>query len=79
MSLMIEDFSTASSKTPLSKVPLQFLIKVDAKAAGAKCGGTLTYTNDTMSDNQCVALKSNGVFKTRIGVVETSAARYTTV
>ncbi|XP_062522671.1 uncharacterized protein LOC134197375 [Corticium candelabrum] len=75
VALIIEDFTSSSSTTPLSKVPLQFLIHV-RDGTGEACSNALTFSESTMKKEQaCIPVPPSGTFNTSIEVIETRTSK----
>lgn len=64
--VQIEDHANFSS-SPLSAVPLQFLIYVFGSEDD--CGPPTDYDKDTLPDKACVAIPSGGKIDLRVGVI----------
>ena len=72
--MILEDFLTAESVTPLSEVPLQFLVEVRWNAEGSgetvECRTNVTFSSSTLGDQQCLAIPPGDIFTTDIVVTE---------
>ncbi|XP_041361403.1 uncharacterized protein LOC121377467 [Gigantopelta aegis] len=66
VALMIEDFETAISDTPLSSIPLQFLVFVFT--SNANCSSQPEFIGDTRADESCVGVPTGTMYFEKIVV-----------
>lgn len=66
---MLEDFLSPTDTLPLSQVPLQFMFQVHAREdseSAIPCGTSLTFTDETLKDGQCVVITEGSTFDSSI-------------
>ena len=63
VAIQIEDFYSDSDTTPLSSVPLQFIVNVyESPLANASCYGKPTFSRQTRRNGACVGIPLNSTF-----------------
>ena len=61
VALQIEDFMTATDTTPLSSVPVQFLVQV-FESSNSTCTVTPIFVGSTRRDGSCIGIPINTTF-----------------
>ena len=60
MALMVEDFQNASSTTPFSKIPIQFLVYV--YSSSGPCSSAPEFVDPTPKDEACIGIAPNETY-----------------
>ena len=64
VALQIEDFASSSSSTPLSSIPLQFLVNI--YYTGSACANRPELVGSTVSDGLCIGVPFGTTWSNRI-------------
>ena len=64
VALQIEDFTSPSSTTPLSSIPLQFLVNIYITSSG--CASRPELTGSTIVDGLCIGVPFGATWSNRI-------------